>query len=153
MLSLRFLNSGIRAKVFVRKIDFKLRVMRLNRVESFYALLLRFCIKCSEEGQPAKPPARVASHGQTRCRGGWPWPSPLHGPPPTARCSRLRPRPPERERLDAAKASPQGLPPIEAVARRRPLVGAAAARGHGRLQLARKGDNRPLTQPLAARCP
>ncbi|RWW64013.1 hypothetical protein BHE74_00028771 [Ensete ventricosum] len=39
MHPLRFPNSGIRAKVFVRKIGFKLRVMRLNRVELFYALV------------------------------------------------------------------------------------------------------------------
>ncbi|RRT56646.1 hypothetical protein B296_00021266, partial [Ensete ventricosum] len=35
----RFPNSSIRAKVFVRKIGLKLRVMRLNRVELFYALV------------------------------------------------------------------------------------------------------------------
>ncbi|RZS26470.1 hypothetical protein BHM03_00059816 [Ensete ventricosum] len=39
MHPLRFLNSGFRAKVFVRIIGFKLRVMRLNRVELFYALV------------------------------------------------------------------------------------------------------------------
>ncbi|RWV84973.1 hypothetical protein GW17_00053274 [Ensete ventricosum] len=39
MHPLRFPNSGIRAKVFVRKIGSKLRVMRLNRVELFYALV------------------------------------------------------------------------------------------------------------------
>ncbi|RWV78391.1 hypothetical protein GW17_00060645 [Ensete ventricosum] len=37
MHPLVFPNCGIRAKVFVRKIGFKLRVMRLNRVESFNA--------------------------------------------------------------------------------------------------------------------
>ncbi|RWV77363.1 hypothetical protein GW17_00061819 [Ensete ventricosum] len=39
MHPLRFPNSGIRAKVFVRKIGFKLRVMRLNHVELFYVLV------------------------------------------------------------------------------------------------------------------
>ncbi|RRT38434.1 hypothetical protein B296_00049560 [Ensete ventricosum] len=41
MHPLRFPNSGIRAKVFVRKIGFKLHVMRLNRVESFNAFAAR----------------------------------------------------------------------------------------------------------------
>ncbi|RZR88241.1 hypothetical protein BHM03_00015783 [Ensete ventricosum] len=50
MHPLRFPNSGIRTKVFVRKINFKLHVMRLYRVESFYAFLLRFR---SEERRPA----------------------------------------------------------------------------------------------------
>ncbi|RZS18503.1 hypothetical protein BHM03_00050778 [Ensete ventricosum] len=35
-----FLNSGIRAMVFIRKIGFKLHVMRLNRVELFYTLIV-----------------------------------------------------------------------------------------------------------------
>ncbi|RRT76462.1 hypothetical protein B296_00007254 [Ensete ventricosum] len=35
----RFPNSGIRAKVFVQKIDFKLHVMRLNHIELFYVLV------------------------------------------------------------------------------------------------------------------
>ncbi|RWV82393.1 hypothetical protein GW17_00056110 [Ensete ventricosum] len=39
MHPLRFPNSGIRAKVFVGKIGFKLCVMRLNRVELFYTLV------------------------------------------------------------------------------------------------------------------
>ncbi|RRT31917.1 hypothetical protein B296_00056686 [Ensete ventricosum] len=65
MLSLRFPNTSIRAKIFVRKIGFKLRVIRLNRVESFYALLLHFHSEGSEEeGRPttARPwpgPARM----------------------------------------------------------------------------------------------
>ncbi|RRT53458.1 hypothetical protein B296_00019846 [Ensete ventricosum] len=49
MLLPRFHNSGIRAKVFVQKIDFKLRVMRLNNVESFYVFLLCFRSEGSEE--------------------------------------------------------------------------------------------------------
>ncbi|RRT66639.1 hypothetical protein B296_00031248 [Ensete ventricosum] len=67
MHPLRFPNSGIRAKVFVRKIDFKLRVMRLYRVESFYAFLLRFRSEGSEEeGLPpmASPHAGSTTHGQ-----------------------------------------------------------------------------------------
>ncbi|RWW35602.1 hypothetical protein BHE74_00059450 [Ensete ventricosum] len=73
-----FPNSGIRSKVFVRKIGFKLRVMRLNRVESFYAFLLYFCSERSEEGRPTMtmPPARVAGHGQGPCRGDWLCPRP-----------------------------------------------------------------------------
>ncbi|RWV76945.1 hypothetical protein GW17_00062301 [Ensete ventricosum] len=41
MHPLRFPYSGIKAKVFVRKIGFKLRVMRLNHVESFNAFAAR----------------------------------------------------------------------------------------------------------------
>ncbi|RWV80138.1 hypothetical protein GW17_00058624 [Ensete ventricosum] len=58
---LRFPNSGIRAKVFMRKIGFKLCMMRLNRVESFYIFVLRFRSEGNEEeGQQgmARPPAR-----------------------------------------------------------------------------------------------
>ncbi|RZS27845.1 hypothetical protein BHM03_00061373, partial [Ensete ventricosum] len=76
MLSMRFSNSGIRAKVFVRKIGFKLLVMILNRIESFYAFLLRFRSEGSkEEGRPA-----TASPMQDR-----PWPR-----PPATRGDRLR---------------------------------------------------------------
>ncbi|RWV77295.1 hypothetical protein GW17_00061895 [Ensete ventricosum] len=39
MHPLRFPNSGIGAKVFVRKISFKLHMMRLNRIELFYVLV------------------------------------------------------------------------------------------------------------------
>ncbi|RZS04124.1 hypothetical protein BHM03_00034407 [Ensete ventricosum] len=57
MHPLRFPNRGIRAKVFVRKIGFKLRVMRLNRVESFYAFLLCF----RSEGSPCKGQSSMAT--------------------------------------------------------------------------------------------
>ncbi|RZS04420.1 hypothetical protein BHM03_00034749 [Ensete ventricosum] len=65
MHPLRFPNNSIRAKVFMRKIGFKLSVIRLNRVESFYALLLHFRSKDNKEREwlaTAKPPTRVASH-------------------------------------------------------------------------------------------
>ncbi|RWW74649.1 hypothetical protein BHE74_00017409 [Ensete ventricosum] len=42
-------------------IGFKLRVMRLNRVESFYVFLIHFCSKRNEK------------------KGGWPRPGPLQG--------------------------------------------------------------------------
>ncbi|RWV91930.1 hypothetical protein GW17_00045741 [Ensete ventricosum] len=77
MYPLRFPNSGIRAKVFVRKIGFKLRVMRLYRVESFYTFLLRFRSKGSEEeGRPAttSPHAGPATHNQAAAKAspqGW----------------------------------------------------------------------------------
>ncbi|RWW26668.1 hypothetical protein GW17_00008934 [Ensete ventricosum] len=67
MHPLRFSDCGIRAKVFVRKISFKLYVMRLNRVESFYAFLLYVYGKRSEE------------------RGGWPRLGPLQGWPAMAK--------------------------------------------------------------------
>ncbi|RZS14632.1 hypothetical protein BHM03_00046348 [Ensete ventricosum] len=72
MHPLRFPNSGIKAKVFVRKIGFKLRVIRLNRVESFYALLLCFRSKGNEERgwlAMARPFARVAGHGLATRKG------------------------------------------------------------------------------------
>ncbi|RZR73495.1 hypothetical protein BHM03_00024978 [Ensete ventricosum] len=54
MHPLRFPNSSIKAKVFVRKIGFKLRVMRLYHIESFYVFLLHFHSEGSEEeGRPA----------------------------------------------------------------------------------------------------
>ncbi|RWW64055.1 hypothetical protein BHE74_00028731 [Ensete ventricosum] len=66
MHPLRFPNIGIRAKVFVRKIGFKLCVIRLNHVELFYTFLLRFHSEGSEEGRPtrASPHAGPATHGQ-----------------------------------------------------------------------------------------
>ncbi|RRT43813.1 hypothetical protein B296_00044442 [Ensete ventricosum] len=67
MHPLRFPNSGIRAKVFMKKIDFKLRMMILNRVESLYELLLHFRNKDTKKrGWPAmtRPSARVAGHSQ-----------------------------------------------------------------------------------------
>ncbi|RWW75245.1 hypothetical protein BHE74_00016742 [Ensete ventricosum] len=66
MLPLRFPNSGIRAKVFMRKIGFKLRVMILNRVESFYAFLLHFCSERSNEGRP--PTGRPTIGGRLDAR-------------------------------------------------------------------------------------
>ncbi|RWV95073.1 hypothetical protein GW17_00042333 [Ensete ventricosum] len=70
----RFPNSGIIAKIFVRKIGFKLYVMRLNRVESFYAFLLCFRSEGSPcKGQPgiatASPLAGVASCGKAPFKG------------------------------------------------------------------------------------
>ncbi|RWV95104.1 hypothetical protein GW17_00042301 [Ensete ventricosum] len=60
MHPLRFPNSGIRAKAFVRKIGFKLRVMRLNHVESFYAFLLRAVARrggdCEQKHRPRAQP-------------------------------------------------------------------------------------------------
>ncbi|RRT34937.1 hypothetical protein B296_00058441, partial [Ensete ventricosum] len=70
MHPLRFPNSGIRVKVFIGKISFKLRVMRLNHVESFYVFLLRF--RSEEEGQlgMARPSAKGAvGYGQAPCKG------------------------------------------------------------------------------------
>ncbi|RWV78039.1 hypothetical protein GW17_00061062 [Ensete ventricosum] len=66
MLPLRFPNSGIKDKVFAQKIGFKLRVMRLNHVESLYAFSLHFCNERSEErGGPAtaRPYAVVITDG------------------------------------------------------------------------------------------
>ncbi|RZS28739.1 hypothetical protein BHM03_00062391, partial [Ensete ventricosum] len=122
MHPLRFPNSGIRAKVFVRKIDFKLRVMRLNRVESFYAFLLHFCSEGNEEGRPAtaSPYVGPSTHGQAAAK------APCKG----------------------AVGCGQGQPEREANGARR---GRSATRKHDRLRLAYRGDSRPRAQPLAAR--
>ncbi|RWV92599.1 hypothetical protein GW17_00045007 [Ensete ventricosum] len=69
------------------KISFKLYVMRLNHVESFYTFLLCFRNESREErGQPimARPFARATDHGHTPCRGGRQWPR-LRGQPPAVR--------------------------------------------------------------------
>ncbi|RWV80149.1 hypothetical protein GW17_00058622 [Ensete ventricosum] len=100
MHPLRFPNSGLRAKVFMRKIGLKLCVMILNRVESFYALLLCFHNKDNKERgwqAMARPPAGVASHGQSPCKAGHPRP-----------CSWLQPRPPTRGWPATAKAPCRG---------------------------------------------
>ncbi|RWW25164.1 hypothetical protein GW17_00010509 [Ensete ventricosum] len=93
----KFPNSGIRAKVFMRKIGFKLRVMRLNHVESFYVFLLHFRSKHSEEedGRPAttRPLAGAVGCGQVG---------------PLQRGDLLRLMPPARGRSAVAKAPCKG---------------------------------------------
>ncbi|RWV90851.1 hypothetical protein GW17_00046910 [Ensete ventricosum] len=135
MLPPRFPNSGIRAKVFMQKIGLKVCVIKLNRIESFYAFLLHFCNKRNKDrGQPAmaRPYAGVADHGlatctrATDCSQG-----------PLQRSDRLRPRPLAKGRLDAARASPQGLSPIVA----------AAACGHNHLQRGARKERPPATSP------
>ncbi|RWW11221.1 hypothetical protein GW17_00025190 [Ensete ventricosum] len=105
MLLLRFSNSDIRAKVFVRKIDFKLHVMRLNRIEPFCAFLLQFCIIRSKEGwlAMARPPAGVAGHDQAACRGSRLRPGLLQGRPNVAS--------PQRATANKHSSSPLGLLP------------------------------------------
>ncbi|RWV85633.1 hypothetical protein GW17_00052559 [Ensete ventricosum] len=154
-----FPNSGIRSKVFVRKIGFKLRVMRLNRVESFYAFLLYFCSERSEEGRPTMTmsPARVAGHGQGPCRGDWLCPRPhasaaARKRATASRCNRplragRRPRRrPLRGQRQHAREAPTGTTPEGA----RPPTGAVvpvakgAARGLG-------GRQRSVAQSLVRR--
>ncbi|RWV87610.1 hypothetical protein GW17_00050374 [Ensete ventricosum] len=143
MHPLRFPNSGIRAKVFMRKIGFKLHVMRLNHVESFYAFLMHFRSEGSRcKGQPglatASPLAGATGHLQGGAR-----PPATGGPPavavdPRARTAAARPqgpaahgatargsclRPSRRWRLPAAR--PQGAASLPGL----PLSGAAANRG------------------------
>ncbi|RRT43720.1 hypothetical protein B296_00053473, partial [Ensete ventricosum] len=55
MHPLKFPKSGIKAKVFVRKIGFKLCLMRLNRVELFYAQRLATKVGAAYEGGAATP--------------------------------------------------------------------------------------------------
>ncbi|RRT46562.1 hypothetical protein B296_00000868 [Ensete ventricosum] len=73
MFLLRFCNSGIKAKVVRAKDCFRLRVMRLNRVELFYAFLLHFHSKGSEERGwqvMARASIGVVDYGQDLYRGG-----------------------------------------------------------------------------------
>ncbi|RRT37495.1 hypothetical protein B296_00045520 [Ensete ventricosum] len=93
MHPLRFPNSGIRDKVFMRKIDFKLRVMRLNHVELFYAVV-----------------ATIGSESR-RClwgRGGKLWPGPLQGAT-VLRGSNLQGAPARGH--DQLRPARKGLPP------------------------------------------
>ncbi|RRT32447.1 hypothetical protein B296_00050918 [Ensete ventricosum] len=85
MHPLRFPNNGIRAKIFVRKIGFKLHVLRLNHVELFYTLVVaigsesRCCLRgrgghmhaiCIQWWLAmAKPLAGAIGHGLATCKG------------------------------------------------------------------------------------
>ncbi|RWV81334.1 hypothetical protein GW17_00057260 [Ensete ventricosum] len=118
MHPLKFPDSGIRAKVFVRKIGFKLRVMRLYRIELFYVFLLHFRSEGNEEeGQPAttNPHAGPATHGQAAARA-----SPKGGLAMPARAiadrghDRLRPAHRGGSRLQ--RGAHMGLPPAARVA-------------------------------------
>ncbi|RZR93415.1 hypothetical protein BHM03_00021922 [Ensete ventricosum] len=69
MLPLRFPNSGIKAKVFIRKIGFKLHVTRLNHIELFYGFLLHFHNEGYEErgrSAMARPSTRATARGQAK---------------------------------------------------------------------------------------
>ncbi|RWW48126.1 hypothetical protein BHE74_00045826 [Ensete ventricosum] len=100
MHPLRFPNRGIRAKVFVQKIGFKLCMIRLNHVELLYALVAvidsesRRCLwgsgvhmhaVCMQRWlATARPPTGATSHGLATCKG---WPARKGLPPassPTA---------------------------------------------------------------------
>ncbi|RWW39106.1 hypothetical protein BHE74_00055588 [Ensete ventricosum] len=133
MHQLRFPKSGIRAKVFVRKIGFKLRVMRLNRVELFYTLVAaigsenRRCLRargghmhavCMQRWlATARPPVGAADHGLATCKGrlpagatarkGWPPVGTINCGQP-ARANRHQPALP----LAGARRWSQGWPPL-----------------------------------------
>ncbi|RWV78563.1 hypothetical protein GW17_00060439 [Ensete ventricosum] len=64
MHPLRFPNSGIKGKIFVRKIGFKLYVMRLNRVELFYSLVAAMDSESPLQGVAGRPPAGTVDCGQ-----------------------------------------------------------------------------------------
>ncbi|RRT38175.1 hypothetical protein B296_00049853 [Ensete ventricosum] len=66
-------------------------MMRLNRVELFYAFLLHFRNEHSEDGG-SRPPIGVADHGQALCRGGQLRPRLLQWWPPVAEPGDTRPR-------------------------------------------------------------
>ncbi|RZS19666.1 hypothetical protein BHM03_00052099 [Ensete ventricosum] len=162
MLPLRFPYSGIRAKVFVRKIGFKLCVMRLYRVKSFNALLLHFRSEGSEEeGRPAtaSPHAGTTTYGQAAAKApriscseeeGRPSTASSHAGTTThgqaaakARCkgrlAAARASTKERLAVPTRGGSPQGrrqgaeAPPVSTAGCGQP-VGAAADLGHNRLQ-------------------
>ncbi|RWV83952.1 hypothetical protein GW17_00054382 [Ensete ventricosum] len=146
MLPLRFPNSGIRAKIFVRKIGFKLCMMRLNRIESFYVFLLYFCNKRSKDrGQSttARLSAGVVGHSQAPYKGGRPWLGHLQGggPPRLGHLQggdRLWPRPPAKGRPTAAKAPYKG---VVGCYQGQPAR-ATIARGHSHLQPGARKERR-----------
>ncbi|RZS19746.1 hypothetical protein BHM03_00052179 [Ensete ventricosum] len=144
MHPLRFPNNGIRAKVFMRKVGFKQRVMRLNYVELFYALVAaigsesRHCLRgrgghmhavCMQRWlATARPPIGAVGHGLATCKG----------------------RPPARAAARKG-ASRQGLPPASSPAASRgggagcrggrPMAGwLPAAKGSHRLRRGSGGD-------------
>ncbi|RWV84892.1 hypothetical protein GW17_00053362, partial [Ensete ventricosum] len=144
MHSLRFPNSGIRAKVFMRKIGFKLLVMRLNRVEWFYTFLLHFRSEGNEEeGRPttASPPCRTGRPRPSRSQG------PLQG---------------GGGRPAAARASPQGAvaarrggtygqkrcPRAQPLATRRPQGGPPTGRQQGATACRGDSAGRSLAERL-----
>ncbi|RWW17359.1 hypothetical protein GW17_00018709 [Ensete ventricosum] len=113
------------AKVFVRKIGFKLRVMRLNRVELFYAFLLHFCSEGNEEGLAvvaAKAPYKGAD-GQ-----GQPPPPPRRGGQPAGVAASDTPVRYGRQRLARKRLPSRG----SGADRRggRPLVGRLSIETH-----------------------
>ncbi|RWW14688.1 hypothetical protein GW17_00021513 [Ensete ventricosum] len=146
MLPLRFPNSGIRAKVFVRKIGFKLYVMRLNRVESFYAFLLRFRSECrEEEGRPATTSPHSGSAARATGCGQGPMPATAKAPcrgsrqhvlPPVGMAgpyrggaSRRRQRPRPGRKGQPPTTRPQGAAARCEAARGSPVARAIACKG------------------------
>ncbi|RRT57275.1 hypothetical protein B296_00009440 [Ensete ventricosum] len=79
MHPLRFLKSGIRAKVFMRKIGFKLRVMKLyhenHSTLSCYVFIVKTARRRGDKPRPAPMQGRrpTTGHGQGQpARGGHP---------------------------------------------------------------------------------
>ncbi|RWW84467.1 hypothetical protein BHE74_00006926 [Ensete ventricosum] len=129
MHPLRFPNGSIRAKVFVRKISFKLRVMRLNRVELFYALVAaKVGAACGGGAATCMLSACRGSPLLATCKG-----LPATARPP-ARGGHLRARP--------TAANPQG---------RSATVSPLGPIGSG--QLARGCRSRPALPPTGAAAP
>ncbi|RRT66406.1 hypothetical protein B296_00002601 [Ensete ventricosum] len=110
-----------------------LRVMRLNRVESFYAFLLCF-------------------HNEDNEEEGWPTTTSPHVGP-----ARPRPRPLARGWLATARASPQGRPASPARGDSHPQgqqpVGATPTRGAGYRTPARGYRPQPALSPIRATVP
>ncbi|RWW50820.1 hypothetical protein BHE74_00042880 [Ensete ventricosum] len=128
MHPLRFPNSGIRAKVFMRKIGFKLRFHSKGNKEK------------GQQGM-ARPPARgrLAAAKAPLQRGGWLRPGPLQGEAARGH-DRLQPRPPCKGAAGCGQAPDKGrLPAGVAAHKGQPPAGATAARGHDRLPPGCKG--------------
>ncbi|RWV79787.1 hypothetical protein GW17_00059026 [Ensete ventricosum] len=121
-------------------------MMRLNRVELFYAFLLRFHSEQREDGG-SWPPIEATNHNQATCKGRRPRPGPLQGRLATARplqgrlatakvpCmgSHLQRQPPTRA-VGSPAARPQGVAPAVRPQRVTPrpgwsLTGLAANKG------------------------
>ncbi|RWW28814.1 hypothetical protein GW17_00006692 [Ensete ventricosum] len=156
MHPLRFPNSGFKAKVFVRIIGFKLRVMRLNRVELFYALVAaignksRRCLRgrgdhmlavCIQRWlATARPFAGAIGHGLATCKGrppagaaackGWPPAGTVGSGQPTRGCRPRLALPPTRAATSVARVACSAVVYAGRRRRRRRSEGKGRGLGH-----------------------
>ncbi|RZR91115.1 hypothetical protein BHM03_00019166 [Ensete ventricosum] len=106
MLPLSFPIVISEPRLFVQKLAFKLRVMRLNRIKLFYTFLLCFHSEHNKDG---------GIHLQAGpCRGSHPWLGRLQGRPYTAKAAYKRscPWPARKGPTPIEAAPPAGTMPV-----------------------------------------